>query len=328
MIRKLFENIWMRNIIFFMFILFLARLTADRGSFSAFTFERFKIYFSFAVDYVWIFVHNKILIERFLLKKKLKTYALLLLISYLCYLPFYFYFNSPYDPAVGAIATAIMSLTAVKLLGLGLYFLVRYIIDKERFYKASVNAKELELEILKGQLNPHFLFNALNNIYSHLLTESKNGQELILKLSELMRYVLDSNKRKNVSIAEEIKFIENYIAFEKERLGGRCEIDYVKDIENYEVKLAPLILFTFIENAFKHGTMAIQKSEIKIKILSRLGVLELNTFNPVCHVEKDSTRVGLKNTLRRLELVYPENHSLDIHTNEREFRVNLKIMNL
>lgn len=326
--KKWLSNIWFRNTIFFLFILFLARLTNDRGSFADFNFERFKIYLSYAVDYAWILVHNKVLIERFFLRKKIKLYILFLLCSYLAYLPFYFFFNAPYDPEVGAVLTAVMSLTAVKLLGLGLYFIVRYVSERERFYKASINAKELEMEILKGQLNPHFLFNALNNIYSYLITESNNGQELILKLSELMRYILDSNRKQTVMLWEELHFIENYMAFEKERLGARCEIVYKAAVDNEKVKIAPLILFTFIENSFKHGTLSIQKSVIEINIVYAKGKLEMKVTNPVSTIEIDSTRTGLRNASRRLELLYPESHNLMIERDEKKFTVNLKIKDL
>lgn len=326
--KKWFSNIWIRNTIFFVFILFLARITNDRGSFSDFNFERFKIYLSYGIDYAFILVHNKVLIEQFFLRKRIKLYILFLLCSYLAYLPFYFFFNSPYDPEVGAILTAVMSLTAVKLLGLGLYFIVRYVVDRERFYKASINAKELEMEILKGQLNPHFLFNALNNIYSYLITENNNGQELILRLSELMRYILDSNKKEQVTLGEELRFIENYMAFEKERLGNRCEIIYTRNIESEKIKIAPLILFTFIENAFKHGTLSIQKSVIELTISCKGTVLEMKVTNPVSTIEMDSTRMGLKNAIRRLELLYPDKHKLLLERNEEKFKVSCQLFDV
>jgi hypothetical protein len=316
--KKAFSNFWIRNAVFFLFVLILARINNDKESYSAF--DRFKVYLSYFVDYVWVLVHNKILVERFLLRKKIKVYFLLLPLSYLAYF-FFFCFFDHYPISLATAITGILNLSAIKLLGLGLYFIVRYIIDRERFYKASLTAKDLEMQLLKGQLNPHFLFNALNNIYSDLITGSKNGQELILKLSELMRYILDSNKKEFVTLGEEIRFIENYMTFEKERLGERCEIVLTKNIEDSNVKIAPLILFTFIENAFKHGTLAIQKSTILISIEAAKGKLQMQVSNPIFPSEQNSTKIGLNNTKRRLELLYPESHRIKIDTSDNRYHV-------
>jgi len=308
--------------------MYLAWLTSDRSSGGGVTFARFKIYLSYFVDYVWILVHNKVLFERFFLKKKVRIYLGLMAISYTLYFPVYLFFNSTsYDPNVGAIPTAIMSLSAIKLLGLGLYFIVKYILDRERFYKASMDAKDLEMELLKGQLNPHFLFNSLNNIYSHLVTGSANGQELILKLSELMRYILDSNKKQFVGLSEEIKFIENYIAFERERLGDRCEIIYNAQLHDGNARIAPLILFSFIENAFKHGTLSIQRSTIELSIISNEKYIELCVSNPIYTSTPTSTKIGMQNTVRRLELLYPERHELNVNNTGEKYSVNFKLMN-
>jgi two-component system, LytTR family, sensor kinase len=323
--KKIFSNFWTRNILFLLFILLLARINNDNGSFADFTFERFKVYLSCVIDYTWVLFHNKILVERYFLKKKVKEYFLLLPLSYLSYLPFFYAFYTANGISIGSALTAIMSLTAIKLLGLGLYFLIRYILHKERFYKASLNAKELEMQVLKGQLNPHFLFNALNNIYSHLITESKNGQELILKLSELMRYILDSNKKEYVSLGEELKFIDNYISFEKERLGERCEISLKTQVSDPGAKIAPLLLFTFIENAFKHGTQMIQKSVIEITITASENQVELFVTNPLNESSESSTKVGLINTKRRLELLYPEDHKIEINQVNNRYEVYLNI---
>ncbi|MCE3226800.1 MAG: hypothetical protein K0S32_1351 [Bacteroidetes bacterium] len=328
MTKKWWSAFWFRNTLLYLFILFLARMLNDRGPWSEMNLERFKIYLSYTVDFVWILVHNKLLVERFLLRKKAKNYLLLLVVSYVAYIPFYWWFNTPYSKDVGMIWTSILSLTAIKLLGLGLYFIVRYIMERDRFYKATINARELEMELLKGQLNPHFLFNALNNIYSHIITGSSNGQELVLKLSELMRYILDSNKKEYVTIEDEIKFIDNYVAFEKERLGQRCEIVYKKNVENANLKIAPLIIFTFIENAFKHGTLSMSKSVIDVSISSGKDSLSLHVSNPVHKGESESTKIGLQNTIRRLELLYPETHKLQIDESGERYIVNLLLSEL
>lgn len=208
------------------------------------------------------------------------------------------------------------------------YLAYIYYRDRERLFQVEQEKKELELRQLNEQLNPHFLFNALNNIYSHLLTQSGPGKELILKLSELMRYVLDSSKKSQVVLHEEVGFIEHYIAFEKERLGDRCTVVYKKDIRSEEACIIPLILFSFVENAFKHGTATMRASEIQITINADKDQLHIFVCNAVHKTDKASTHTGLENTRRRLELLYPGQHELEIRNEAGTYSVNLKLLNL
>jgi sensor histidine kinase YesM len=208
---------------------------------------------------------------------------------------------------------------------LAVYLAFTYSRERERLLQIENEKKELELKQLNQQLNPHFLFNALNNIYSYLLLAKGNGQELILKLSELMRYILDSSKKEYVTLHEEIRFIEHFIAFEKERLGERCTVEYCKKIDNSELTIVPLILFSFIENAFKHGTAAIGHSDIKISISTKAGQLNLQVINSIRRNGNATTQIGLINTQRRLDLLYPEKHELDIQHTPDTYAVSLKI---
>lgn len=210
------------------------------------------------------------------------------------------------------------------------YLAYIYYRDRERLFQVEQEKKELELKQLNEQLNPHFLFNALNNIYSHILQQSSTGKELILKLSELMRYVLDSSKKKQVPLAEEIAFIEHYIAFEKERLGQRCKVLYEADIAvATNACIVPLVLFNFIENAFKHGTTAIKPTEMHIRIKASEDELDLFVRNEIYHVgSKASTYTGMQNTRRRLELIYPEQFVLDLQEEDNHFIVQLNLSDL
>lgn len=212
--------------------------------------------------------------------------------------------------------------------GLSVYLAYIYYRDRERLFQVEQEKKELELQQLNEQLNPHFLFNALNNIYSHLLTESSSGKELILKLSELMRYVLDSSKKKQVLLEEEIAFVEHYIAFQKERLGNRCQVYFDKNSLEKDVCVIPLVLFNFIENAFKYGTTTIKPTEIDIRIRVKEKQLELFVRNEIHTSAKASTYTGLENTRRRLELLYPGQYVLDISEDDGHFMITLKLYNL
>lgn len=214
------------------------------------------------------------------------------------------------------------------LIALGVYLAFTYFKERTALLEMDNMRKELELKQLNEQLNPHFLFNALNNIYSHLLRDSGDGKELILKLSELMRYILDSSKKNMVSLNDEIKFIDNYVAFEKERLGKRVEIKYDKHLPSTDFKIVPLILFNFIENAFKHGTTSIQKSEITIRINANSDSLHMEVTNPIRDSAIVSTQIGLNNAQRRLSLLYPGTNMLTIAQENSRYTATLELKNI
>ncbi len=212
-------------------------------------------------------------------------------------------------------------------IALGVYLAFRYFRELTRLLQVENVKKELELKQLNEQLNPHFLFNALNNIYSHILRGSVASKELILKLSELMRYILNSSKHDTVSLHSEISFIEHYIAFEKERLGERCELHYTKNISSSGFNIVPLILFTYIENAFKYGTASIHKSDIYIDIRADEQSLKLRVSNAVFVYENNSPKTGLDNASRRLAILYPDAHTLHTIQDEGSYTVMLEIQN-
>jgi LytS/YehU family sensor histidine kinase len=215
-------------------------------------------------------------------------------------------------------------------ISLGVYLAFKHFNERARLLQIANTQRELELKQLTEQLNPHFLFNALNNIYSHQISSSPGAGELILKLSELMRYILDSSKKKIVPLNEEISFIEHYIAFEIERLGARCNLQYQKEIRAAHFNIVPLILFNFIENAFKHGTKSIHCSNILIRVTADENLLQLIVSNSVSNSQPHgmAAGIGMDNTKRRLELLYPGAHELDICSQADQFSVTLEIKNV
>lgn len=213
-------------------------------------------------------------------------------------------------------------------IGLGVYIAFKSIKDKERLLKIENEKKSLELKQLNEQLNPHFLFNALNNIYSYLLEDRNEGEELILKLSELMRYVISSSEKEKVPISEEVEFVDNYLAFEKERLGDRLNIDYKKQINSSKPQIMPLVIFNFVENAIKHGVTKIHTSYIYIDLKVHENSLYLFVSNPIQNDNIISTELGIKNTSRRLDILYQKKHSLNININENTYTVLLIINDL
>lgn len=186
-----------------------------------------------------------------------------------------------------------------------------------------------ELDTLKNQLNPHFLFNTLNNLYTLTLLKSDKAPETIEKLSKILDYTLYQCKNNIVPLRNEISLIKNYLDLEKIRYGKRVEIDFKYNLEE-EVNIAPLILLTFIENAFKHGVVQETKqAKITIELSTKGGVIDFHIFNTKPkNIEKSvndySNSIGLKNIKRQLDLLYKNRYSLKLEDTD-SFSANLKI---
>jgi len=193
--------------------------------------------------------------------------------------------------------------------------------------------KQSELELLRSQLSPHFLFNTLHNLYGLSVTEPSTIPPLLIKLADLLRYSVYDTRKEYVPLHEELAYIYNYIDLEKIRLGDR--VDCIADINIYNhenVKIAPLILITFIENAFKHAKDSVEQ---KIYIAIRLWVTDseicftiLNSHSdngsPMKNISEASGQ-GLPNTIRRLELLYPGKYSLIQEKEINKYCVELKL---
>ncbi len=195
--------------------------------------------------------------------------------------------------------------------------------EKKALENANLNA---EVNFLKSQINPHFLFNTLNSIYAQAHSRSTNTEFSILKLSDLLRYVLYDSGDDKVELAKDIQYINNYIALQRLRLSKKVTINYSVGGDMEEKRIAPLLLINFIENAFKHGISYSQASSIDISIEIFEETLTLTVINPI--IETDSFApggLGLKNVSRRLELLYAGQHQLDIRRADNLHIVNLKL---
>lgn len=216
--------------------------------------------------------------------------------------------------------------TLICILG-PILMLENYRIQKKRTNKKLLY-NQVQLNALKGQLNPHFLFNTFNTLYGISLQYPERTSDMIMKVSQLMRYQVENGNKEFVSLQEELEFISSYIELEKERVGYRCDIDFQQDVDfesNY--KIAPMLLITFIENAFKHGTCTIENCYVNIKIKTSEEKIYLVISNSIPTKKKKivSTKIGLKNTMERLAILYPEKHVLDIKQGELKYEVNLEI---
>lgn len=185
-----------------------------------------------------------------------------------------------------------------------------------------------ELAYLKAQINPHFLFNSLNSIYSLAIVKSDRTATAIVKLSSMMRYIISEAAERYVSLERELLYINSYIELQKIRLDDTAIVnyDFSGNLDNKEV--APLVLLPFIENAFKHGVNPETPSQIDIQISLSEDYLYMHVFNlKVPHINNPEykTGFGLENSKKQLQLLYPNRHELKIDDKEHSFAVHLKI---
>lgn len=192
------------------------------------------------------------------------------------------------------------------------------------------SVKESELLFLKSQINPHFLFNNLNNLYSYAIEESAKTPSIILELSSVLRYMLYDCKEKFVILGKEIEHLKNFTQLNEMQIEERGKISFRTENINNDYQIAPLILSVFIENAFKHST-ASQSEDIFIDvriILDKNGCLDFecrNSFLEITNTESLSNGIGLKNVKKRLELLYPNAHDLHIQKEQNVYYVHLKL---
>ena len=186
---------------------------------------------------------------------------------------------------------------------------------------------ETELNFLKAQIQPHFFFNTLNNLYSLTLKKSDQAPEIVLKLSALMSYMLYESNTPKVSLSKEITYLQNYLDLEKLRFGQRLVVTFEMEGQIEEVNIPPMILILFLENSFKHGVKNnLNKIRIEISLKVEEGFLFFRVKNPVAeNTSTGNTGIGLKNAKRRLELLYGNNYRLDLSEKQNEFIVSLKM---
>lgn len=187
-----------------------------------------------------------------------------------------------------------------------------------------------ELKHLQSQVNPHFFFNVLNNLYGLVEKDSKKAQELIIKLSDMMRYSIYEGQKEEVSIAAEKAYLDNYVELHRMRYFKKIDVTFDTDIEDEEKKIMPLMFIILMENAFKHGVEKLRfDAFVHIKMTSSDNKLYFevkNNMDPEEEVTKNG--VGLKNLRRRLELVYPKKHSLNVMQENDIYTAQLTINRL
>ena len=197
----------------------------------------------------------------------------------------------------------------------------------------KVDRSTADLSFLRSQINPHFLFNALNTLYGNALHENaENTAEGIQKLGDMMRFMLHENNQDQIPVMREKEYLVNYVDLQNLRLKDQenVEIVFSHSEENCPGQIAPMLLIPFVENAFKHGISFQKKSWIKISLRCLDGSVHLDVNNSINRSneedpERKSSGIGLENVKQRLKILYPEKHDLIVRENDLEYFVHLSI---
>ena len=197
----------------------------------------------------------------------------------------------------------------VNLMAIGIALSIRYVMRQSEKKQKEVEA---ELAWLKNQINPHFLFNTLNNISSLTQIDADKAQDTVMQLSDLLRYAMYETNKPKVPLEGEVEFMRNYIDLMKLRCNEMTTVNVQWSIVNGQSEVAPLLFISLIENAFKHGTNSNAPASIDISLTQQDGTLVFicgNTNNPKPTKDRSGSGIGLENTRRRLDLLYPGHYT-------------------
>lgn len=227
----------------------------------------------------------------------------------------------PAKPAAISEVSHIVLLFAVSILGSISYHTQLRLRDIEQVKLRA------ELNQLKSQIHPHFLFNTLNSIYALAVRKNDQTAEVVVQLSEFLRYVIRDAENEAVPLEKELDYIQNYLDLQKSRLRDSVNLHYELEGSPEGLTIVPLILFSFVENAFKHGVNPDEPSKIELSILIEANRIQLKTYNyKVNRTDAHSSGgIGVENARKRLALLYPERHQLAIEDGEKDYEVDLRI---
>ncbi|WP_052825748.1 sensor histidine kinase [Neotamlana nanhaiensis] len=305
---------------------------------------------SYTLLVIFFYVNYYVIIPKLYITKKWLLFALTMIVCYLIILklpqaliqdfnapPFNPPVNNPFQntpPPVNGFKkhpfVGLLSRDNYVFQFFGVFILSLFLKFNEHLNEIKNEKLTTEVSYLKAQINPHFLFNTLNSLYALALTKSDKAPNAILKLSDLMRHVVSESNKDYISLEKEIKYIKNFIDLQQLRLNENTKL-----ITNFKgdfnrCKIAPLLLISFIENAFKYGVNTTESSQIFINIeVDHTKLLTLNVENTIVAVANSEvnkpTEKGLKNTKKQLKYLYPNKHDLLISKEADKFRVHLTI---
>ncbi|MGF1555425.1 sensor histidine kinase [Paucihalobacter sp.] len=224
------------------------------------------------------------------------------------------------------LSIAIIAVTLIKLAEDWFYFNQ----TQNKIIRDAHQITQSQLSALRSQINPHFLFNALNVIYAMSLEQKSTTKDAVLQLSDILRYVIYDANTKKVMISQELELIKSYIAFNKNRSATKLETQLISTVENPSFEIYPMLLLPLIENAYKHGGMnKVEQNFINIALFQKDTMFNFEIENSVhSNFQKELENnggVGLKNVQENLKIVYPQNHSLNIQETPFLYKVSLQI---
>lgn len=281
-----------------------------------------------------------------LLKRKYLLFSLIIIALTIALLGASFFFESTYNirrqiNVLNNVPTrklpqffdGLVTLSSILMIGVSTSFSVFKKLQKQTQESSDLQKQNLnaELSFLKAQINPHFFFNTLNSIYSLSYTDIEKSRSALQTLSRMMRYILYDSSENKTNLMQEIAFINDHISLMRLRLNDNVKIIFINSTLQVDHKIAPMILMPFIENAFKHGVSVNEKAEIIISLQvenNKLSLKVINTrFDQSNSKQPESYGIGLSNTKRRLELIYPGQYELHIDDNgfNKHFKVELTL---
>ena len=289
----------------------------------------------FAINFLSIllfYANTELLMPRFLSKKKGLIYASGVICVLMVALVINYYFRSW---IVGTPPRTFVTLTTFYLFMsvIGISTCYRLLTDYQRDQRLQTEREKIrlqaELSFLRSQISPHFMFNLMNSLAALARKKSDLLEPMIVKMSDLLRYMLYDSDETRVPLDKEINYLKSYVDLQKLRFGNHVKVEMEVETPANGIALEPMLLIPFVENAFKHGTGYLREPFIQISLKTegkKLFFVVKNRFNPESKETKDSNSgIGLANVRRRLELMYEENHALLVHTKKDLFITELTI---
>lgn len=325
-------------------IVFTAMFTFIEGGYNHNFDEAFALELSYLpIRLVIVYFNYFYLLPTFLLKKKVRKYILYSLLTVIAMALLqralnYYVYNPLIFPdwtqkglfEIYRTAQAAMLLIFPMIFLIGLTTIFQWADSEHRVQELAKEKLETELKYLKNQVNPHFFFNILNNLYGLAQEKSDRTPEVVLKLSELMSYMLYETNRNLIDLEKELEYIKNYISLEEQRYGDRftCNLSVKGDLSH--VKIPPMLILPFIENSFKHGINVESKGawmNIALSVESDLFLLEVTNSLATKVEDKPKSKggFGIKNVERRLQLLYPDGYELKSGQVDDAYTVVLKL---
>lgn len=281
------------------------------------------------------YLHHYFLFDRLVLRKKQPLYFFIIVVLFatcliIGYYSKYLFFNFlpefQRDLSIRDFVRYFTWFMLVLLASLGLKLLSQWNRAEKRAAEIENERLRTELSMLLAQINPHFLFNSLNTVYSLSIKKSDAAPEAVLKLSHLFRYVIEDGSNETVNLEQEVNYLHNYIDMQKLRVTPNTPINFDITGNPATVNVAPLLYLPLVENAFKYGISNSEPSAINIKLDCSPSKVEFNISNRKFETTgKRSTGIGLNNVRRRLQLLYPDNHTLEINESIEVYSVTLTI---